>query len=91
MSFPRWSSIEHLQSAIAEGKITAKEATKQYLESIERQKDLNAVTAVNPKALEEAEALDVRSYHAYQPYQFAIRFGTVNLYKRLTNSSVSAL
>ncbi|KXS98456.1 hypothetical protein AC578_8076 [Pseudocercospora eumusae] len=58
MSFPRWSSIEHLQSAIAEGKITVKEATKQYLESIERQKDLNAVTAVNPKALEEAEALD---------------------------------
>lgn len=60
MSFPHYASIADLQHAIAAGKTTAKAATKQYLEAIDRQKGLNAVTAVNPKALEEAEALDVR-------------------------------
>src|SRR5262245_60574797 len=53
------SSIREMQTAMAEGRITAREIVQQYLIRIATYEDkLNAVIAVNPRALEEAEALD---------------------------------
>jgi amidase len=48
-----------MQTAMAEGRITAREIVQQYLTRIATYEDkLNAVIVVNPHALEEAEALD---------------------------------
>lgn len=60
----KWNSISELEKAYEEG-TTVRDVTKQYLDTIERLNDeLNAVTVVNEKALEEAEKLDVRK-HSY--------------------------
>src|SRR5215475_15180049 len=53
------STIRDMQTAMAEGRITAREIVQQYLTRIATFEDrLNAVIVVNPRALEEAEALD---------------------------------
>jgi amidase len=53
------STIREMQTAMAEGRITSREIVRQYLERIATYEDkLNAVIVVNPRALEEAEALD---------------------------------
>src|SRR5262245_15281826 len=53
------STIREMQTAMAEGRITAREIVQQYLIRIATYEDkLNAVIVVNPHALEEAEALD---------------------------------
>lgn len=53
------ASIRDMQTALAEGRITSREIVQQYLLRIATYEDkLNAVIAVNPRALEEAEALD---------------------------------
>jgi amidase len=53
------STIREMQTAMAEGRITAREIVQQYLTRIATYEDkLNAVIVVNPHALEEAEALD---------------------------------
>lgn len=58
--FPQFTSITDLQDAIQDGRATVKEVVQQYLQQIDRLNgELNAVTAVNLKAIEEAEKLDV--------------------------------
>lgn len=53
------TSIPDMQKALAAGQVTSRELVRQYLERIGIYEDkLNAALAVNPKALEEAEALD---------------------------------
>jgi len=53
------SSIREMQTAMAEGRVTAREIVRQYLTRIATYEDkLNAVIVVNPHAIEEAEALD---------------------------------
>src|SRR5262249_48396799 len=53
------STIREMQTAMAEGRVTAREIVRQYLTRIATYEDkLNAVIVVNPHALEEAEALD---------------------------------
>ena len=53
------SSIRDMQTAMAEGRITSREIVLQYLTRIAMYEDkLNAIVAVNPHALEEAEQLD---------------------------------
>ena len=53
------STIREMQTAMAEGRTTAREIVQQCLTRIATYEDkLNAVIAVNPRALEEAEALD---------------------------------
>src|SRR5215510_7978747 len=53
------ASIRDMQTAMTEGRITSREIVLQYLTRIATYEDkLNAVVAVNPRALEEAEALD---------------------------------
>jgi hypothetical protein len=56
----QWTSLAELQHAFANGKTTVKEVTQGYLQNIENSNGhLNAITVVNPKAVEEAERLDV--------------------------------
>src|SRR5262245_40494431 len=53
------STIREMQAAMAEGRTTSREIVLQYLTRIAMYEDkLNAVITVNPRALEEAEALD---------------------------------
>jgi amidase len=53
------STIREMQTAMAEGRTTAREIVQQYLTRIATYEDkLNAVIIVNPHAVEEAEALD---------------------------------
>src|ERR1043165_3181881 len=53
------SSIRDMQTALKEGRITSREIVIQYLTRIALYEDkLNAVIAVNPHALEEADARD---------------------------------
>jgi amidase len=53
------SSIREMQTAMAEGRVTAREIVRQCLTRIATYEDrLNAVIVVNPRAIEEAEALD---------------------------------
>jgi len=53
------SSIREMQKAMAEGRVTAREIVRQCLTRIATYEDrLNAVIVVNPRAIEEAEALD---------------------------------
>jgi amidase len=53
------SSIRDMQAAMAEGRVTAREIVRQCLTRIATYEDkLNAVIVVNPRAIEEAEALD---------------------------------
>jgi amidase len=53
------ASIQEMQKAMAEGRITSREIVLQYLTRIATYEDkLNAIIAVNPHALEEADALD---------------------------------
>jgi len=53
------ASIQDMQTAMAEGRVTSREIVQQYLTRIALYEDkLNAVITVNPRALEEAEALD---------------------------------
>jgi amidase len=53
------SSIREMQTAMQQGRITSREIVLQYLTRIATYEDkLNAVIAVNPHPLEEAEALD---------------------------------
>lgn len=53
------SSIREMQTAMQQGRITSHEIVLQYLTRIATYEDkLNAVIAVNPHALEEADALD---------------------------------
>ncbi|WP_410960046.1 amidase family protein, partial [Salmonella sp. SAL4434] len=48
-----------MQTAMAEGRVTAREIVRQCLTRIATYEDrLNAVIVVNPRAIEEAEALD---------------------------------
>jgi Asp-tRNA(Asn)/Glu-tRNA(Gln) amidotransferase A subunit family amidase len=56
---PQYRTLAELQKAY-EGGTTVAAVTEQYLAAIENLKHLNAVTAVNPKAMEEAALLDVR-------------------------------
>jgi amidase len=53
------ASIRDMQAAMEQGRITSREIVLQYLARIAAYEDkLNAVIAVNPRALEEAEARD---------------------------------
>jgi amidase len=53
------STIRDMQTAMAEGRVTAREIVRQCLTRIATYEDrLNAVIVVNPRAIEEAEALD---------------------------------
>lgn len=53
------ATIPDLQKALTEGRLTSRELVLLYLARIATYEDkVNAVIAVNPKALEEAEALD---------------------------------
>jgi amidase len=53
------ATIPQMQAAMASGELTARELTMQYLVRIGLYEDrLNAALAINPRALEEAEALD---------------------------------
>ncbi|EME41224.1 hypothetical protein DOTSEDRAFT_46266 [Dothistroma septosporum NZE10] len=55
----RYGSIAELQKAYQDGNVSVKEVTQQYLATIESLNgDLNALTAVNKNALDEAERLD---------------------------------
>jgi amidase len=53
------STIREMQTAMQQGRVTSREIVLQYLTRIATYEDkLNAVIAVNPHALEEADALD---------------------------------
>jgi amidase len=53
------STIREMQKAMADGRTTSREIVLQYLTRIAMYEDkLNAVVAVNPRALEEADTLD---------------------------------
>jgi amidase len=53
------ATIPGMQAAMAEGRLTSRELVQQYLARIATyDKKLNAVLVVNPRALQEAEALD---------------------------------
>ncbi len=53
------STIREMQTAMSEGRVTSREIVRQYLTRIATYEDkLNAVIAVNPRAMEEADALD---------------------------------
>ena len=53
------STIREMQAALKDGRTTSREIVIQYLTRIAMYEDkLNAVIAVNPRAIEEAEALD---------------------------------
>src|SRR6185503_11095724 len=53
------ASIPDMQAALREGRITSHDLVLQYLVRIATYEDkLNAIITVNPKALEEADALD---------------------------------
>lgn len=53
------ATIREMQTAMQQGRTTSREIVQQYLTRIATYEDkLNAVIAVNPRALEEAEALD---------------------------------
>jgi amidase len=53
------ATIPEMQKALAEGRVTSRELVRQYLVRIGTYEDkLNAAITVNPKALEEADALD---------------------------------
>jgi amidase len=53
------STIRELQTAMQQGRVTSREIVQQYLTRIATYEDkLNAIIAVNPHALEEAEARD---------------------------------
>jgi amidase len=53
------ASIADMQAAMAQGRLTSRELVSQYLIRLALYEDrLNAALAVNPRALEEAEALD---------------------------------
>jgi len=53
------SSIREMQTAMQQGRVTSREIVQQYLVRIATYEDkLNAIIAVNPHALEEANALD---------------------------------
>ncbi|KAK4570302.1 hypothetical protein LTR86_002382 [Recurvomyces mirabilis] len=54
-----YRTISEVQEAIQTGKTTVKEITKQYLEAIKQlDGEINAITALNEKALEDADDLD---------------------------------
>jgi len=51
--------IPEIQAALREGRVTSRELTARYLERIAKYEDrLNAIITVNPRALDEAEAMD---------------------------------
>src|SRR5215510_5042183 len=53
------ASIQDMQTAMAEGRVTSHEIVQQYLTRIALYEDkLNAIITVNPRALEEADLLD---------------------------------
>ncbi len=53
------TGIPELQAALREGRVTSRELTARYLERIAIYEDrLNAIITVNPRALEDAEAMD---------------------------------
>ncbi len=53
------TGIPELQAALREGRVTSRELTARYLERIAAYEDrLNAIITVNPRALDEAEAMD---------------------------------
>src|SRR6476661_3782554 len=53
------ATIPQMQAAMAKGQVTSRQLVEQYLMRIATYEDrLNATLAVNPKALEEADALD---------------------------------
>jgi len=53
------STIREMQTAMAEGRVTSREIVQQYLIRIATYEEkLNAIIAVNPRALEEADARD---------------------------------
>ena len=53
------TGIPDLQAALREGRVTSRELTARYLERIAAYEDrLNAIITVNPRALDEAEAMD---------------------------------
>ena len=58
-------SIEDLHAAISRGDLTYEELTAFYLDRIKTydagEKGINAVAAINPKAIEEARTLDASS------------------------------
>ena len=56
----KYRSIAEIQKAISDGKTTVRAIVEQYLKAIEElDPELNAVTAVNKRALDDAEKLDV--------------------------------
>src|SRR3954449_8318368 len=53
------ATIPEMQAALREGRVTSRELVTQYLLRVAMYEDkLHAVMTVNPKALEEADALD---------------------------------
>jgi amidase len=53
------TGIPELQAALREGRVTSRQLTARYLERIAAYEDrLNAIITVNPRALDEADAMD---------------------------------
>ncbi|MEZ5291662.1 MAG: amidase family protein [Vicinamibacterales bacterium] len=53
------ASVDDMQKAMAEGRVTSRQLVEQYLQRIALYEErVNATIAVNPKALEEADRLD---------------------------------
>ena len=53
------TGIPEMQAALREGRVTSRELTTRYLERIATYEDrLNAIITVNPRALDDAEAMD---------------------------------
>src|SRR5688572_15521800 len=53
------ATIPQMQAAMAKGQVTSRQLVEQYLIRIGLYEDrLNAALAINPRALEEADALD---------------------------------
>lgn len=62
---PQYRSLTELQKAYQGGTTTVAAVTEQYLAAIESLQSLNAITVVNPKAVEEAAKLDVSLTSTY--------------------------
>ena len=59
---PVYGSIAELQKAYQDGSTNVKQVTQQYLAAIDALNgNLNAITAINKKALDDAQRLDVSS------------------------------
>ena len=66
-----YKSVSEVQKAISNGKTTVKAVVEQYLKAIEElNPKLNAILALNGKAVEDAEKLDVSTNQVTRPQHF---------------------